>query len=480
MNVIPQLPSDGERLITEFEGQIVCEHLHRYAVAFQYISDKDVLDIACGEGYGSNLLSKKAKSVIGVDISELAIAHAKAKYIRNNLKYLHGSCTAIPLPDQSIDVAVSFETIEHFVEHDKFLRELKRIMRPDGVLIISSPDKVKDNGSGQGSNPFHLKELTHLEFRRLIEGGFKNSAFGKQLYHSGTIIEAETAAPIQKITGDYTENKYTMLGDDAVYSFGIASDAPIVKLQSSIYSCSNKERGGAEDQLIGCDLYVSSSGEFTQQKSRHAIYQSGGKRVIRFMEIEKHLTAGPVCLRFDPADRPSLIKILSFKRIEREACGTMLSEYAYDPNYDLLPNFHLIKRRHELGSFISTGNDPQFLVPVFNWDGITAITIEVELEAILTQDKLITIGLDFINKAQSDILEKIRELSQLQLLLDEEKRVTGELGREKLALVDELAQTRHVLVDNITKIKRIQDSLCWKLTAPLRAIRPIIKQGFHR
>ena len=91
-----QLPWTGERYVPEVKGEIELEHLHRYAIARDLAYGKDVLDIACGEGYGSVLLASVARSVTGVDISEEAIAHASRKYVRSNLSFVVGSCASIP------------------------------------------------------------------------------------------------------------------------------------------------------------------------------------------------------------------------------------------------------------------------------------------------------------------------------------------------------------------------------------------------
>ena len=106
MNAINSLNSDatfnraltatGERFIPlQMSGDIELEHLHRYAIALSFATGKSVLDIASGEGYGSNLLAKVANSVIGVDISTDAISYAINRYPRKNLEFRHGCCARI-------------------------------------------------------------------------------------------------------------------------------------------------------------------------------------------------------------------------------------------------------------------------------------------------------------------------------------------------------------------------------------------------
>src|SRR3982750_1352378 len=101
-----------ERLQTSVYNEIMIEHLHRYAIAQDVCAQKIVLDIACGEGYGSNLIAAKAAKVIGVDIDTGVIESAKSKYKRNNLQYYQGNADNIPCENNFFDVVVSFETIE--------------------------------------------------------------------------------------------------------------------------------------------------------------------------------------------------------------------------------------------------------------------------------------------------------------------------------------------------------------------------------
>ena len=127
------LPWTGERLVPSHTGDTAIEHLHRYAFAREYIEGKDVLDIACGEGYGSHMMSNIAANVVGVDISPEVIAHARNRY-GDKVTFSVGSCTDIPLSSASFDVVVSFETLEHLAGHEQMLKEVKRVLRPGGVL----------------------------------------------------------------------------------------------------------------------------------------------------------------------------------------------------------------------------------------------------------------------------------------------------------------------------------------------------------
>ena len=162
----------GERLTTGKSNEIVIHHLHRYAIALDLVKDKVVLDIASGEGYGSSLLANEAKKVIGVDIEAKVIEFAKAKYKKANLAFKIGRADQMPVDDNSIDVVVSFETIEHHDKHEEMFLEIKRVLKPDGVLIMSSPDKLNYRDIPKFYNPFHIKELYREEFKQLVEKYF--------------------------------------------------------------------------------------------------------------------------------------------------------------------------------------------------------------------------------------------------------------------------------------------------------------------
>jgi O-antigen biosynthesis protein len=181
----------GERFIPTEQGKIRLEHYHRYATIQDVVAGKVVLDVACGEGYGSAMLSQSAASVTGVDISAEAVRHAANTYhLRNNLRYLEGSATALPFDDASFDVVVSFETIEHLAEQEEMLAEIRRVLRPDGIVVISSPNRpVYTEESGE-HNEFHVKELDFVEFDTLLKARFPAVKYFGQRIHMGSVIQS--------------------------------------------------------------------------------------------------------------------------------------------------------------------------------------------------------------------------------------------------------------------------------------------------
>lgn len=162
----------GERFTPECVREIWYEHFHRYAVARDLVGGLDVLDAACGEGYGSALLASVAKSVIGVDLSTEAIEHASARYSSGRLRFQVADCLALPFEQDSFDCIVSFETLEHLQDHQGLMSEFRRVLKPGGFLVISSPDKAVYTEIQENQNEFHVRELYRAEFEALLLENF--------------------------------------------------------------------------------------------------------------------------------------------------------------------------------------------------------------------------------------------------------------------------------------------------------------------
>jgi SAM-dependent methyltransferase len=168
-------PRVGSPVFAPFEPFVSYEHWHRYCLAFSFVAGKTVLDIASGEGYGSAYLARSAALVYGVDISEEAVQHARTAYVGENLHYLQGGADAIPIPgEHCFDVIVSFETIEHLdaPSQQRFAAEIRRLLKPDGVLLISTPNRVTYHPDGSQGNPYHLHEFTKDEFVAFLRQSF--------------------------------------------------------------------------------------------------------------------------------------------------------------------------------------------------------------------------------------------------------------------------------------------------------------------
>jgi len=148
------------------------EHAARYVFASPFVENATILDIACGTGYGIGLLRSKAKFVTGVDIDPVTAIEAKAECGENGAVLL-GNGLGLPFADDSFDVVTSFETLEHLHDRKEFLAELRRVLRPGGVMVLSTPNaNYTQSAGGKPANQFHIHEYTPEELRTELGSQF--------------------------------------------------------------------------------------------------------------------------------------------------------------------------------------------------------------------------------------------------------------------------------------------------------------------
>lgn len=145
-------------------------HIERYRFAARRVEGQCVLDCACGTGYGVRLLKEvgKAAGVIGVELNKGALEYAGKKHQLDSIHYLCASGDCMPLPDGCVDVVTSFETIEHVPDDVALIEEFSRVLRSDGLLIISTPNQWP-----VAVSPFHVREYDRDSFLRVVETGFE-------------------------------------------------------------------------------------------------------------------------------------------------------------------------------------------------------------------------------------------------------------------------------------------------------------------
>ena len=232
----------GERFLPWIkEYAVAYEHLHRYAYAKTLVKNKRVLDLACGEGYGSKLLASDAASVVGIDIDANVISHASAKYARENLRFLTGPITAVPIQENHcFDVIVCFEAIEHIENQDELLAETKRLLDPEGLLIVSTPNKPIYGEESPEKNPFHVKELHFTEFEELLGRYFRNIKFlGQRIHPSSSMwpIGEPGDNRCHEFVMERGNTEFNFISAEkrvALYFIAIASDAAIAPPVGSV------------------------------------------------------------------------------------------------------------------------------------------------------------------------------------------------------------------------------------------------------
>lgn len=165
----------GERpLVGKPFDEIDGVHTKAYIYAVQFSRDRDVLDCGCGGGYGSHYLSKRgANKVIGIDLSAWAIDQARMLYGGSNLQFMVMDVTDLKSGDCTFDMVTSFQVIEHLGDYKRHLSEAKRVLKPGGILIISTPNKnVCSPNREKPIFPFHTKEFSPNEFYTLLSDYF--------------------------------------------------------------------------------------------------------------------------------------------------------------------------------------------------------------------------------------------------------------------------------------------------------------------
>ncbi|HET9874432.1 MAG TPA: class I SAM-dependent methyltransferase [Mycobacterium sp.] len=177
----------------------------RHQVVYQWLAPRcagrDVLEAGCGEGYGADLIAAAAHRVIALDYDDAAVAHVRAHYPR--VQAVQGNLTELPLPSGAVDVVVNLQVIEHLWDQAQFIAECARVMRPGGLLMVSTPNRITFSpGRDTPINPFHTREFNSDELTQLlVDGGFTVASISGVFHgtrlrqlddrHGGSIIDAQ-------------------------------------------------------------------------------------------------------------------------------------------------------------------------------------------------------------------------------------------------------------------------------------------------
>jgi len=198
-------------------------HVARYILARKFTLGKYVCDVACGTGYGSHLLSYNAESVVGIDISEKAISWAAKYFGAVNIRFMKADISEKWPIEDKFGIITSFETMEHIVNPQTFVRGIYEHLRAGGMLILSVPNGPRDQG--KTDNPCHLHHFTDADFKSIIETHFSvveyfSQAYKKGIKHYGTKLLRK--AKLLKKQPYFTDNYFLKPGLDSKLKTWIA------------------------------------------------------------------------------------------------------------------------------------------------------------------------------------------------------------------------------------------------------------------
>jgi SAM-dependent methyltransferase len=198
------------------------EHLVRYRFAAGLAANQKVVDIGCGSGYGTALLAERARQVVGVDNALEAVAYARGSYQQPRLHFTVGDSRRLPLRDHSFSLAILFEVIEHIIEQEQCLSEIRRVLTAKGSLILSTPNPQSRSRAVEDANPFHAKELTEDQLQELLEPHFTHV---QVLYQRELAVSGIQAAGGNVASVDLMEHFAT--APDAKYFLALCRVRPV-------------------------------------------------------------------------------------------------------------------------------------------------------------------------------------------------------------------------------------------------------------
>lgn len=371
----------GERFIPDSDGlEIEAEHVHRYKAISNCIKKMNVLDAGCGTGYGSFLMSQYAESVTGMDISSESIEWCNDHYTsQHNLNFIQGSLDVLPFEDSKFDCIVIFEVIEHVDKYiqDQFLKEAKRVLKSNGVLVMSTPNKTIYTDKSGYHNPFHISEFYLNEYKDYLNREFGIvKLFNQSLYLVSSIRDEDMNERRVRIIQNpdiEVEGKYMIAvcsnEKSALTPFDLSS---IYKYDSTL-------------SINMASLYVGNKDNIYSEDSKQNLALNSEKDNTFFVNFE--LSGNTECtkFRFDP--------------VENCFCICNIDEILTDGDVESILPLNALKYYKK--GFLFMNIDPQFEIKG-NFNNATYLTIKGYFK-IMTQVEISEI----VNDIYAQMIEAV-------------------------------------------------------------------------
>lgn len=429
----------GERYVpNKVFGEIEVEHKQRYHAILDLVKNKKVLDAACGEGYGTNLISQHAEFVWGIDISEDSIDWATTAYHSKNIEFKVSDIQTLPISDQSVDVVVSFETIEHVDEkaQEQFLNEIKRVLKPNGILIMSTPDKRLYSDVVGFTNTFHIKEFYEHEFQSFLQSKFKHIQMFRQGFKTfsylGTCHMEQEDAPYYRLDDLYrTENKGKYLiavcSDDELKNIEkLNSIMPLVKTKIMSKLILDTGDGFDYDNAITAELFVEGREFSTTFKDLDKIENI---QKLKWIPLEGHM------ININILDYPQNIQMIS------------INSFGHKESYT---EFQVMR--------------PEFLINI-NEGSLESLSLKGHIELLNAEH--------IFQKLDTRIEGLQSEIENLQSVLKDHEKL-----KERLELTEKERDTVLSVNESISNENNILlNSTSWKVTKPLRTIGRVLRKN---
>jgi len=272
----------GERVVPGLvDTDLLNEHVARYRFAARFAEGAIVLDAGCGTGYGTAELSRAA-GVVGVDASIEAVEHARFNFSRAGVHFLRAVCEALPFADESFDLVLAFEVIEHLERWQDFLTEARRALRPGGLLLVSTPNKAyyAEARGAAGANPYHVREFEFGEFERALKGVFPHVSLWTQNHSDAIVFNRTERAP-----GDF-EAAGDARPEQAHFFLAACSESPIGDARAFAWSpVSGNVLRDRERHIALLESELAKKDEWLRQtQAAHAALQESHERLLAELE----------------------------------------------------------------------------------------------------------------------------------------------------------------------------------------------------